>query len=88
MGFIHTKPGLTSVLAPGRRFPLDALQEGLHILVGGRAGYVVASIGCSFSGIGFCFKTIIPDSEAHSFAFSAELPRAVLRWIKLILDIL
>ena len=32
MGFTRTKLGLTSVLAAGRRFPLDARQEGFHIL--------------------------------------------------------
>ena len=61
MGFTHTKPGLTSVLAPGRRFPLDALQEGLHILVGGRAGYVVAS----------CILTLARDNSSYVAVRSA-----------------
>ena len=54
--------------------------EGDLDAVGG--GYVVASIGCSFSGTGFCFKTIIPDSEAHPLASSRAVPKAVLRWIR------
>ena len=56
----------------------------------GRGGYVVASIGCSFSrrdrsqsrSKAFCFKTIILDSEAHPFVSSAGLLHAVLRWIR------
>ena len=39
-----------------------------------RGGYVVASIGCSFSGVGFCYKTIIPDSEAHLFVSFSRPP--------------
>ena len=36
----------------------------------GRGRCVIASIGCSFSGVGFCCKTIIPDSEEHLLATS------------------
>ena len=44
---------------------------------------VVASIGCSlFPGLGFCSKTIIPDSEEHPLASSRPVPKAVLRWIR------
>ena len=35
-----------------------------------------------FLGPVFCFKTIIPDSEAHLFVSSAGLLHAVLRWIR------
>ena len=34
MGFIRPRPESTFALPPGRRFPLDSLQERLHILVG------------------------------------------------------
>ena len=39
-------------------------------------------LGASFLGPVFCFKTIIPDSEAHPFVSSAGLLHAVLRWIR------
>ena len=38
--------------------------------------------GAPFLGPVFCFKTIIPDSEAHPFVSSAGLLHAVLRWIR------
>ena len=38
--------------------------------------------GALFLGPVFCFKTIIPDSEAHPLASSRAVPKAVLRWIR------
>ena len=37
-GFYPPQPELKFALPPSRRFPLDVLQAGLHILVGGRRG--------------------------------------------------
>ncbi len=39
-------------------------------------------MGAHFLGSVFCYKTIIPDAEAHPFASSACLPHAVVRWIR------
>ena len=35
-------------------------------------GCVIASIGCSFSGVGFCRKTIIPEAQEHLLAASGR----------------
>ena len=43
MGFIRPQLGPTFALPPGRRFPLDSLQEGLYIL---RSVIWLALFGC------------------------------------------
>ena len=49
----------------------------------GRGGYVVASIGCSFSGTGFLFQNHYPRFRGAPFcSFTAGLLHAVLRWIR------
>ena len=45
-------------------------------------GVVAAPIECSFSRVGFCCKTIIPNSEEHLLTSSRAVPKAVLRWIR------
>ena len=43
---------------------------------------VVASIGCSFSGVGFYCKTIIPETQKDLLVASGRQPDALYRWIR------
>ena len=39
-------------------------------------------LGAPSLGLFCCYKTIIPDSEAHPLASSRAVPKTVLRWIR------
>ncbi len=39
-------------------------------------------LGAPCFRVGFCFKTILPDSEEHPLASSRTVPKVVFRWIR------